>query len=268
MAFLAQKQHIYNKGVVQDAGLTEDIMALVSRAAPRKPLPFFVMDYEKHYNLLIEKAINRNTPESYTEKHHITPKCMGGSSDTENIVRLTGREHFVAHWLLHRMYPDNKGLVKAFHAMATMQRPNCGRFVPSSRAVAESREAFNKQQMKVVHSYTLQGEYHKTYNSIKEAAESVGVTRGNISTCINGRKHLHSVGGFQWSREKVESLPPVKRMHNAQKRKIEMLKDNKVIQVFSSITEAAKEVGTCIGNISPVLNGHRKTAKGYFWRYA
>jgi len=59
------------------------------------------MDYEKHYSLLIKKAQKRGTVDGYKEKHHIVPRCMGGTDDKSNIVELTAREHFVAHLLLY-----------------------------------------------------------------------------------------------------------------------------------------------------------------------
>lgn len=61
------------------------------------------MDYFKHYNLLMEKAKNRDLS-GYTETHHIVPRCMGGSDLPENLVRLTAREHFIAHALLYKAY--------------------------------------------------------------------------------------------------------------------------------------------------------------------
>lgn len=36
----------------------------------------------------------------YCERHHIVPRALGGANDKSNIVRLTYREHFLAHWLL------------------------------------------------------------------------------------------------------------------------------------------------------------------------
>lgn len=36
----------------------------------------------------------------YYERHHIVMKSMGGEDSEENIVYLTAREHFIAHWLL------------------------------------------------------------------------------------------------------------------------------------------------------------------------
>jgi hypothetical protein len=69
--------------------------------------------YAKHYGLLIAKARARGTVEGYSEIHHIQPRCLGGADDPDNIVILTGREHFVAHLLLHRMHPNDAGLAMA-----------------------------------------------------------------------------------------------------------------------------------------------------------
>lgn len=74
------------------------------------------MDYKKHYNLLIDRAKNRNI-NGYVEKHHIIPKCMGGTNEKYNIVELTPEEHYVAHQLLVKIYPDNKLLIFAAHQM-------------------------------------------------------------------------------------------------------------------------------------------------------
>lgn len=69
------------------------------------------MNYALHYVRLIERARDRELPaDIYTEKHHVTPRCMGGSDDPDNIVVLTAREHAVCHLLLARANPDEPKL--------------------------------------------------------------------------------------------------------------------------------------------------------------
>lgn len=63
-----------------------------------------------HYDRLIERARIRKL-EGYVEKHHILPKCIGGSNDKTNIVSLTPEEHYVAHQLLVKIYPGVQGLI-------------------------------------------------------------------------------------------------------------------------------------------------------------
>ena len=61
--------------------------------------------YKKWYDMIIENAQNRQI-KGYKERHHIIPKCLGGSNKKENLVDLTAREHFVCHWLLTKFVSD------------------------------------------------------------------------------------------------------------------------------------------------------------------
>ena len=58
--------------------------------------------YTVWYYNIINRAKNR-TINTYTERHHIIPRSLGGNNEKSNIVRLTGREHFICHWLLTKM---------------------------------------------------------------------------------------------------------------------------------------------------------------------
>jgi len=74
------------------------------------------MNYKNIYDNLVQKAKNREL-KGYLEKHHIVPKCMGGSNAKDNIVNLSAKEHFIAHKLLVRIYPNVKGVWYALIAM-------------------------------------------------------------------------------------------------------------------------------------------------------
>lgn len=80
------------------------------------------MNYQKHYDALIQRARGR-TITGYSERHHVLPKCMGGSDDETNLVRLTPEEHYVAHQLLVKMHPERKTLIFAAQRM-TQGRPS------------------------------------------------------------------------------------------------------------------------------------------------
>lgn len=83
------------------------------------------MNYQKIYDALIERGRNR-IPQGYVERHHILPRCMGGSDENSNLVALTPEEHFVAHILLVKMYPEHRGLIAAVQGMTQTRqgRPN------------------------------------------------------------------------------------------------------------------------------------------------
>jgi hypothetical protein len=74
------------------------------------------MNYARYYNVLIARAKKRVLV-GYSERHHVIPVCVGGSDAPENIVRLTPEEHYVAHQMLVKMYPTEKGLLWATMVM-------------------------------------------------------------------------------------------------------------------------------------------------------
>ncbi len=74
------------------------------------------MNYQKIYTNLIDRAISRIS-EGYVEKHHIVPRCLGGSNSKNNIVALYPEEHYLAHLLLCRL---NKGNSKLLYAAMNM----------------------------------------------------------------------------------------------------------------------------------------------------
>ncbi len=58
--------------------------------------------YTRVYYNIIDKA-RVTSISTYTEKHHIIPRSLGGSDTKENLVALTARQHFVCHLLLTKM---------------------------------------------------------------------------------------------------------------------------------------------------------------------
>jgi len=61
---------------------------------------FLENKYTKWYFNIIRNAAASTR---YVEKHHIIPRCIGGTNRRENIVSLTAREHFICHLLLTKM---------------------------------------------------------------------------------------------------------------------------------------------------------------------
>lgn len=64
----------------------------------------------------IQDKGNRNL--DYSERHHIVPKsiCSELENDDHNIVVLSAREHYIAHWILMRAVGGR--MVFAFHRLA------------------------------------------------------------------------------------------------------------------------------------------------------
>lgn len=96
------------------------------------------MNYKRIYTEIINNAKNRPRPNCYCENHHIIPKSHGGSDDKDNIVALTAREHFIAHWLLMKMHKDGKMIMAFFY----MTKPvGNGRTRYTSHSFKYAREA-------------------------------------------------------------------------------------------------------------------------------
>ena len=97
------------------------------------------MDYQKVYNALISKRkefLLKKTDSVYTELHHILPRCLGGTDEPENLVRLTAREHFIAHRLLSKIYHTNSDLALSVLFMMKVQ----GSVIRQSREIARLKE--------------------------------------------------------------------------------------------------------------------------------
>jgi len=84
------------------------------------------MNYHAHYERLVNRARSRSLV-GYSERHHVIPRCMGGTDVSENVVRLTAEEHFVAHKLLVLMHPGNHRLLWAASAMTNGTRTQSAR---------------------------------------------------------------------------------------------------------------------------------------------
>jgi hypothetical protein len=77
-------------------------------------------------------------------KHHIAPASWHPehAKNKKNLVRLTHREHFVIHKMLHRAFPEDVSMSRAFHLMSTFGVGSCKgtRRFASSKQYSESRK--------------------------------------------------------------------------------------------------------------------------------
>lgn len=88
--------------------------------------------YLKRYLKIINRGLSRTNTRSaaeelfgYTEKHHIVPKSLelGGKYDDDNLVYLSAREHFIAHWILSKLFAKGTTYYgKMIHALDKMSR--------------------------------------------------------------------------------------------------------------------------------------------------
>jgi hypothetical protein len=232
------------------------------------------MDYQRIYNQIIERAKSRQLSE-YIEKHHIIPKCMGGSNKKENIVELTAREHFIVHWLLSRIYPDHILINRAFWLMANGTSPSKKRYKPSSRTYQEARE---KTQM-----WLQTPKSEETKNKIKNHPTrknniSLGIKKyyeENQQTkrkpCTEERRNKISKSkqGQNHTEETKNKIGKNQPKEKPSKRRSVLQHDKKgnLIKEWESIAQATKTLHYSDGIISMACSGKIKSAGGFIWKY-
>lgn len=141
------------------------------------------MNYKRIYESLIQFRTT-NIPEGYSEKHHILPRSLGGSDDTKNLVKLTAREHFIAHRLLTKIYKSGPNHHKMVHALSMMfcQSPTHDRYVPSRKF------EFLKKQIAFTLSITQSGTGNSQFGTVWMHHDIFGpikVTTDNIPEYID-----------------------------------------------------------------------------------
>lgn len=102
----------------------------------------------KRYLELMKRCIRRKLKDGvYFERHHIVPRCVGGSDDPDNLVKLKAGEHFLAHRLLSKigLGETRAKLLFAFSRMSTVSAHQEERRKILSRAgFKELREALSE----------------------------------------------------------------------------------------------------------------------------
>ena len=138
------------------------------------------MNYQKIYNQIIKKAKTRQNT-GYIEKHHIIPKCLGGSNKKENLVELTAREHFLCHMLLCEIYPNENKLKYALYLMSIgKQKHKTVNYQISSRTY---------DRLKQEHSLMLTGKPRSFETKQKISENRKGIKHQNHT---NGKDHKNS----------------------------------------------------------------------------
>lgn len=126
----------------------------------------------------------------------------------------------------------------------------------------------------IIHQYSINGDYIASYNSLSEAARAIGKTKPgnetNIGRCLKDTNNQKLAYGYQWSKEKVDKLPPVP-VHLGK-----LVRCIETGQIFSSTREAANWCG--LKSCSPIkdyLAGrgcrsagkHPETNEKLHWEY-
>lgn len=105
------------------------------------------MNYVGIYDRLINSRkilLREKENDGLLESHHIKPKSLAGNNNKSNLVLLTPREHYLAHWLLYKFHEgkDKARMAYAFFMMCR-RNPNQTRFL-TSRQYQRAKENMTK----------------------------------------------------------------------------------------------------------------------------
>lgn len=113
--------------------------------------------------------------------------------------------------------------------------------------------------LRAVKQYNLKGEYLQTFPSIAAATKVTGASK--IREVANGNRNTS--GGYIW--KWVEDFVPEDR---GRAKKVAMLDDDlNILQIFISVSEAARQTGANRKGISAVCLGKQKKCFNYYWKF-
>lgn len=259
-------------------------------------------EYKATYDRLMLRASGREFIKGVHERHHVVPKSLGGSNDKDNIVCLTYREHFLAHWLLTK-FTDGAERKKMLHALSRMMSKNS---YHDARAITSWQYALSRKanaEALFGNEYAKGLNYSRTEEDCEEIRKRmIGNTNGLGTKRTDDFKIKQSermLGndngkGNKGSLRLIQSLIGNKRAEgtkqsdlqkeNTRKRMIgnkygigknkgkDHPKARPVIckndgKKFYSIVDASEYYGIIPKEIRRVCKGARKTAKGFCFEY-
>jgi hypothetical protein len=160
--------------------------------------------YTMWYNELISSRLNRVVLEhAYYENHHILPKSLGGSNNSDNMILLTAKEHFIAHLLLSEMCINDNHRRKMQFALQKMMGNHSNRNIWSSAQYELAR----LKNLKALRGRKFTNEHKKRLSESNKGVKRSKETKERLSVAASKRigklnpfyKKTHS----QSSREKI-----------------------------------------------------------------
>lgn len=98
--------------------------------------------YSWYQSIILNRLTQKPSLDIYCEKHHILPRCIGGTNAANNVVLVTGREHFLLHLLLTKFITGKKNALKmlcAFNSMCMKSKYHKERYIKNSKMYQNMR---------------------------------------------------------------------------------------------------------------------------------
>lgn len=216
------------------------------------------MNYTKIYESLVNKAKERQLT-VYTERHHIIPRCIGGTDNIDNIIRLTPEEHYVAHQLLIKIYPNESRLVLAARYMTNGNKKNGGRI--NNKMYGWLKRLFSETMRNLNIGRTQSEETRK-----KRSEATKGIKRKPLSKeSIEKRTATRKANGSGTSKRRPRTNAEKKKLSDANKGRIPTNKGT------PHTAENKKKISAALLNMPPLICPHcgkqSKSSVMYRWHF-
>lgn len=142
------------------------------------------MTYKQFIQNILDTRGRFSCGSKYCERHHIIPKCMGGTDAEDNLIDLFAREHFIAHRLLALENPNNKSLVASWWCMCYLRKNNINQEICTPEEYEEARINFSNSQKGRIVSQETRDKIGKANKGHSVSLE----TRQKISKKLTGTK--------------------------------------------------------------------------------
>lgn len=214
------------------------------------------MTYKEFIDDIITKRGRFLYDDIYYERHHIIPKCCGGSNDIDNMIDLFADEHYKAHRLLALENPNNDKLQFAWWQMCHCKKD--GRdYEISAEDYAMAREAHARAiSEQTTMLWANPDSRAKIQNSLTNTK-----TRQKMSE--SAKKRYNTPEG----RAHIQEMWTVERKTKVSKQIVQYTKDGEFVAEFFGAREASRVTGIVYSSIAECASGKRKSAGGFVWKY-
>lgn len=247
------------------------------------------MTYNEFIQNILDTRGRFSCGDEYHERHHILPKCMGGTNEEENLIDLFAQEHYEAHKLLALEHPNERGLQIAWLNMSRVKNSFHNRKIEISSEEYENIRKYCSIAMSgsgnPMYGVHLCGEKAGRYNKpfSEESKRKISEHHANVSGKNNpmyGKHHTEEVKnriseknkGRKPTQEQIEKrLEKVKGTFAGGKNPMaktvyQYTLDNILVNTFDCVVTASLETGFGRSTIYNSCITH-KPSNGFIWSY-
>jgi hypothetical protein len=172
---------------------------------------------------------------------------MGGIDSSDNLVKLTAKEHFIIHKLLTEIYPTNNRLHYAAFLMCKMKN-----------AMGRDYRVSAREYQRLKENIVLDDEHKRNISIGVKKNPNIKYWKGKTLSDSH-KKHI--------SKGMCGKVRSDSHRKNSSKSIIQLDLCGNIVNEYSSLKEAGTVNGVYPANISAVLRGKSSHCGGFLWKY-